>query len=317
MPLPIVVSLESASLPVVIPRPNTPHEWRDYARTVATEVVERLAGAQVALINKTVLSAAVLAQLPDLRMISVSATGTDNVDLAACRAQGIVVSNVRDYAADTVPEHALLLMMALRRNLLAYVEDVRSGRWSRGTSFGLFDRPVADLNGAALAILGHGSLGEGLARRAAALGMRVLQVERKGAVDVRPGYTAFNEALAIADVVSLHCPLNEQTRRLFGAAEFARMKPSAVLINTARGGLVDELALATALREGRIAGAATDVLSQEPPPADHPLLAPDIPNLIVTPHMAWASADAMQRLANTAVAHVDAFLRGEPVSRVA
>jgi len=207
--------------------------------------------------------------------------------------------------------------MALRRNLLAYAEDVRSGRWSRSTSFGLFDRPVADLNGAVLAILGRGSLGEGLARRAAALGMTVLQVERKGLAVARPGYTPFDEALATADVVSLHCPLNTETRQLFGAAEFARMKPSAVLINTARGGLIDEPALAAALSEGRIAGAATDVLSQEPPPADHPLLAPDIPNLIITPHMAWASAAAMQRLADTAVANIDAYLRGEPVSRVA
>ncbi|MBB4014703.1 D-2-hydroxyacid dehydrogenase [Niveibacterium umoris] len=317
MTVPRVVSLETASLPVTLKRPAAPHEWIDHATTPADEVVVRLAGARVALVNKTVLSAAILEKLPELRMVSVSATGTDNVDLATCRARGIVVSNVRGYAADTVPEHALMLMMALRRNLLAYVDDVRSGRWSRAASFGLFDRPVADLCGATLTVVGRGSLGDGLIRRAEALGMRVVLAERKGASQVRDGYMAFHDALRVADVVSLHCPLNAETRLLMGAAEFACMQPTAVLINTARGGLVDEPALAEALRSGRIAGAATDVLSQEPPPPGHPLLAPDIPNLIITPHMAWSSRAAIQRLADSAVDNIDAYLRGEPINRVA
>lgn len=312
-----VVSLESASLSVTIPRPQAPHEWVDYARTRPDEVVARLRGAEVALINKTRLDAPVLAQLPLLRMISVSATGTDNLDLAACRERGIIVSNVRDYAVNAVPEHALMLMMALRRQLLAYVDDVRSGRWSAAPTFGLFDRPVADLHGATLAIVGFGGLGAGLARLGEAMGMRVLKAERKGLATAREGYVRFTDALQAADVVSLHCPLNAETRQLMGAAEFALMKPAAVLINTARGGLIDEAALADALRNGRIAGAALDVLSQEPPPRDHPLLAPDIPNLILTPHMAWASQSAVQRLADSAVAHIDAYLNGSPVSRVA
>ncbi|MCX9156991.1 D-2-hydroxyacid dehydrogenase [Niveibacterium sp. 24ML] len=312
-----VVSLESASLSVTIPRPNAPHVWVDHARTAPGEVVERLQGAEVALINKCRLDAAVLDQLPALRMISVCATGTDNVDLAACRARGIIVSNVRDYAVNAVPEHALMLMMALRRQLMAYVDDVRSGRWCAAPTFGLFDRPVADLHGASLAIVGFGGLGAGLARLAEALGMTVLKAERKGVASAREGYLPFTDALARADVVSLHCPLTAETRHLMGAAEFARMQPHAVLINTARGGLIDELALAHALRSGQIAGAALDVLSQEPPPRDHPLLAPDIPNLIITPHMAWASQSAVQRLADSAVAHIEAYLRGAPVSRVA
>ena len=315
--LPRVVALEAESIRADIKRPEAPHDWIDYPATNSEQVLGRLQGAAVVIVNKVQLGAALLAQLPELRMISVSATGTDNIDLAACRERGIVVCNVRDYAADTVPEHALMLMMALRRNLLGYVADVRAGLWAKSPVFCLFDRPVGDLNGATLAIVGRGTLGDGLARRAEALGMRVIYAERHTATAVRAGYVAFRDAIAQADVVSLHCPLNTETRGLMNAEVFAQMKPSAVLVNTARGGLVDEAALADALRSGRIAGAATDVLTQEPPREPNPLLAPDVPNLIVTPHMAWASAGAMQRLADSAIANVDAFLRGAPVNRVA
>jgi len=290
--LPRVVALEA------------PHDWAAYPSSRPEEVVSRLEGAAVVIVNKVRLDAAVLAGLPDLRMVSVSATGTDNVDLSVCRERGIVVSNVPDYAADTVPEHALMLMMALRRNLLGYVADVRAGLWAKSPVFCLFDRPVGDLAGATLAIVGRGSLGDGLARRAEALGMHVIQAERHTATTVRQGYVAFLDAIEQADVVSLHCPLNAETRGLMNAEVFARMKPGAVLINTARGGLVDEAALA-------------DVLSQEPPRDPNPLLAADVPNLIATPHMAWASTGAMQRLADSAIANVDAFLRGAPVNRVA
>jgi glycerate dehydrogenase len=315
--LPRVVALEAESIRAEVRRPQAPHDWIGYPATNPEQVLSRLEGAAVVIVNKVQLDAALLAQLPDLRMISVSATGTDNVDLAACRERGIVVCNVRDYAADTVPEHALMLMMALRRNLLGYVADVRAGLWAKSPVFCLFDRPVGDLNGATLAIVGRGTLGDGLARRAEALGMRVIYAERHTAAAVREGYVAFGDAIGEADVVSLHCPLNAETRGLMNAEVFAQMKSSAVLVNTARGGLVDEAALADALRSGRIAGAATDVLTQEPPREPNPLLAPDVPNLIVTPHMAWASAGAMQRLADSAIANVDAFLRGAPVNRVA
>jgi glycerate dehydrogenase len=315
--LPRVVALEAESIRAELKRPEAPHDWAAYPSSRPEEVVSRLEGAAVVIVNKVRLDAAVLAGLPDLRMVSVSATGTDNVDLSVCRERGIVVSNVPDYAADTVPEHALMLMMALRRNLLGYVADVRAGLWAKSPVFCLFDRPVGDLAGATLAIVGRGSLGDGLARRAEALGMHVIQAERHTATTVRQGYVAFLDAIEQADVVSLHCPLNAETRGLMNAEVFARMKPGAVLINTARGGLVDEAALADALRSGRIAGAATDVLSQEPPRDPNPLLAADVPNLIATPHMAWASTGAMQRLADSAIANVDAFLRGAPVNRVA
>lgn len=313
---PLVVVLESQSLPVELPRPREPHRWASYPASTPAEVVPRLAQATVAVINKVRLDAPVLAQLPVLRMIALSATGADNVDLEACRARGIVVSNVRGYARDTVPEHALLLMLALRRNLVRYVDDVRAGRWARSPQFGLFDHPVGDLAGSTLVIVGRGGLGEGLATRAQALGMQICFAERKNAPAVRPGYVAFTDALARADVLSLHCPLDATTRGLIGPAELAAMKPSAILVNTARGGLVDAAALARALREGRLAGAAVDVLEHEPPPADHPLLAADIPNLIVTPHMAWASQQAAAVLAATTMANVAAFLAGQPANRL-
>lgn len=314
--LPGVVALELASLRARWPRPDVPHRWCEHAHTAQDQVVPRLAGATVALINKVRIGADELARLPALRMVSISATGTDNVDLDACRARGVAVCNVRGYATDAVPEHALMLMLALARQLPGYRQDVASGRWSRAATFCLIDRPVRDLAGMTLAIIGHGELGAGLARRAEALGMQVLLAERKAVASVRSGRIAFAEALAAADVVSLHCPLTAETRGLIGAPELAAMKPGALLINTARGGLVDEAALAHALRDGHLGGAATDVLTQEPPRANNPLLAPGLPNLIVTPHMAWASDRAMQCLADRAIAHIEAYLNGHPVSRV-
>lgn len=317
MSLPLVVVLEASSISLPLPRPRSAHEWVSHALTSPDEVLPRLGNADVAIINKTKLSAEVLARLPALRMISVSATGTDNVDLEACRERGIVVSNVAGYADESVTEHALALIFALRRNLIGYVQDVRSGLWAAAPGFALTHRPVRDLAGQTLAIVGRGALGEGLARRAAALGMKILYAERRGAALTRPGYTPFEAALARADIVSLHCPLSADTRGLIGEAELARMKPDAILINTARGALVDEAALAAALRAGRIAGAATDVLSEEPPRSPNPLLAADVPNLIITPHMAWSSQGALQRLVEATIAHVDAFLEGAPLNRVA
>jgi glycerate dehydrogenase len=238
----------------------------------------------------------------------------------ACRARGIVVSNIRGYAVHTVPEHAIALMMALSRNLVAYRESVQAGRWQQSDQFCFFDHPIRDLHGATLAIIGSGSLGDGVARLAEAFGMTVLKVERKGAAACRPGYTAFADALASADIVSLHCPLNAETQGLIGAAELQAMKRTALLINTSRGGLVDEVALVQALKEGRIAGAGFDVLSKEPPKEGNPLLAPELlalPNFLLTPHVAWASRPAMQVLVDQLIDNIEAFTRGEPQNRVA
>jgi glycerate dehydrogenase len=315
-----IVHLEGESLIATLRRPAFAHDWREYPATRADEVVERLQGAAIAITNKVAIDAAAVDALPELKMIAVSATGTNNVDLAACRRRGIVVSNVQGYARHTVPEHVFALLLALSRNLWAWRESLLAGRWSQAQQFCLFDHPIRDLHGATLGVIGSGSLGEGVVRLAEAFGMRVLRAERRWAATVRPGYVAFAEVLAEADAISLHCPLNEQTRHLIGVAELQAMKPSALLINTARGGIVDELALVQALRQGWIAGAGFDVLSAEPPPATHPLLAPELlqlPNFLLTPHVAWSSRPAMQALADQVTANIEAFVAGQAQNRVA
>lgn len=311
-----IVCLEADSINAKFRPPRFEHDWVAYPRTAPGEVLARLRGAQVAIVNKIKLSGETIAALPDLRLVAVAATGTDNVDLAACAAHGIVVSNVRGYATKTVPEHTLMLMLALRRRLFAYVDDVRNGLWARTDAFCLFHHPVGDLDGATLGIVGRGGLGQAVARLAEAFGMTVLFAERKGTDVVRDGYTAFDTVLRTADVLSLHCPLTEATRGLIGAAELAAMKNGAILVNVSRGGLVDEQALADALRAGTIAGAGVDVLSQEPPRDGNPLLAADVPNLIVTPHMAWASAGAMKALTDQVIDNIEAFAAGAPRNRV-
>lgn len=315
--VPRIVFLERESVDTAFSRPDTPHQWVDYPDTLPADIVPRLRDAQVAIINKLRIDDATLAQLPALRMIALAATGSDNVDLDACRARGVVVSNVRGYAVTSVPEHVIGLMLALSRNIVAYQQAVQAGRWPQARHFCFLDYPVRDLRGATLALVGQGSLGEGVARLAEAFGMRVLWSERPGATEVRPGRVAFDDILRRADVLSLHCPLTDDTRGMIDRAALQAMKSTALLINTARGALVDEAALADALRSGEIAGAAIDVLSQEPPPADHPLLATDIPHLILTPHVAWASAEAMQEMAVQVVANVAAFLAGTPINRLA
>ncbi|HRP96053.1 MAG TPA: D-2-hydroxyacid dehydrogenase [Rhodocyclaceae bacterium] len=311
-----IVCLEADSVKARFRPPRCEHDWVAYPNTAADEVLARLRGAQVAIVNKVRLDADTLAALPALRLVAVAATGTDNVDLAACAEHGIVVSNVRGYATHAVPEHALMLMLALRRRLFAYVDDVRSGMWAGASGFCLFHHPVGDLNGATLGIVGRGGLGQAVARLAEAFGMTVLFAERRGADSVREGYTDFDTVLRTSDVLSLHCPLNDATRGLIGAAELAAMKNDAILVNVSRGGLVDEQALADALRAGTIAGAGVDVLSQEPPRDGNPLLDADLPNLIVTPHMAWASAGAMKALTDQVIDNIEAFAAGRPRNRV-
>ena len=291
-----------------------------YAKTAADEVRGRLAGATIAITNKVPIRAADIAALPELQMIAVSATGANNVDLDACRARGIVVSNIRGYAVHTVPEHVLAMMLALSRNLFAWRETIQAGGWQRAEQFCLFDHPIRDLHGATLGLIGSGTLGNGVARLAEAFGMRVLRAERKGAATVRPGYTAFADVLAEADAISLHCPLTPETTGLIGEPELQAMKPSALLINTARGGIVDEAALIRALKEGWIAGAGFDVITAEPPPEGHPMVDPQLlalPNFLLTPHVAWSSRPAMQALADQLIDNIEAFAAGTPRNRVA
>jgi glycerate dehydrogenase len=315
-----IVFLERDSIRADVRRPGFRHRWDEYPLTAPDQVEERLRAASIVVTNKVVLRGELLARLPDVRMIAVAATGTDNVDLDYCRGRGIVVSNIRGYAVHTVPEHVIMLALMLRRRVLDYRRDVAAGRWQQATQFCFFDHPIGDLHGAAMGIVGRGSLGQGVARLAHAFGMRVLWAEHKDAAALRPGYTAFADVLREADVISLHCPLDDRTRGLIGAAELEAMKRDAVLINTARGGLVDEAALARALRAGRIAGAGFDVLSREPPREGNLLLDPALlaaPNFVLTPHVAWASARAMQALADQLVDNIEAFARGEPRNRVA
>lgn len=314
-----IVCLDRDSFIADLRRPAFPHQWVEYPTSSAGEAVERLAGASIAITNKVPLRAEAIAALPDLRLVAVSATGTNVVELEACRARGVMVCNIRGYAAHTVPEHTFMLLLALSRNLIAYRQSVQAGRWQRSQQFCIFDHPIRDLHGATLGVVGSGSLGAGVVRLAEAFGMRVLRAERKGAATVRPGYTAFAEVLHQCDALTLHCPLGPDTRGLIGQAELRAMRPTALLINTGRGGLVDEAALVRALKEGWIAGAGFDVATAEPPPDDHPLLAPELlalPNFLLTPHVAWASRPAMQALADQLIDNLEAFVAGHPRNRV-
>lgn len=312
-----IVFLEKESIRATVRRPSFPHTWNEYDQTAPDEIVGRLTDATIAIANKVKLSGEVLARLPKLRLIAEAATGTDNIDLAWCREHQLPVTNIRGYAVDTVPEHVFMLLLALRRQLPAYRADVAAGKWQRSPTFCLFDHPIRDLRGSTLGLVGRGSLGQGVARLAEAFGMRILWSEHRAASLVREGYVPFATVLAEADAISLHCPLNDQTRHLIGESELRAMRPGAVLINTARGGLVDEVALMRALREGWIAGAGFDVLSKEPPRSGNPLLDAELPNLIVTPHVAWSSDKAMQALADQLIDNVEAFVQGKERNRVA
>ena len=295
-----------------------PHTLVTHARTRPEETAARIAEADVVITNKVRIGAAEMAAAPDLRLVAVAATGTDCVDLAAARARDVVVANIRDYARATVPEHTFALILALRRSLLAYRASVLAGRWQAAEQFCYHDFPIADLAGATLGIVGSGSLGSRVAEIGRAFGMETIFAARRDGTATRPDAVPFAEFLARADVVSLHCPLTPETTGLFGAAEFAAMKPSALLINTARAGLVDVEALAAALDAGQIAGAGIDVAAPEPPPADAPLMRlAGRANVIVTPHVGWASREAVQGLADRLVANIEAWFAGRPTHRVA
>ncbi|WP_375055813.1 D-2-hydroxyacid dehydrogenase [Zobellella sp. DQSA1] len=292
--------------------PSFEHRWQSYQETVPGQVVSRLQDADIAIVNKVRLDADTLAQLPGLKLVAIAATGSDNVDLNACRRAGIAVCNIRDYSKNSVPEHALALIMALNRSLNAYHASIAAGRWQQAGQFCYFDYPVRDLAGQILGLVGYGTIAQDLEKLALALGMKVMISARKGQ-PAGPGRFPFDEVLAHADVVSLHCPLTPETRHLIGPREFALMKPDALLINVGRGGLVDEAALLAALEQNQIGGAGFDVVSEEPPSLDNPLMqALHYPNFILTPHVAWASRSAMQRLADQLIDNIEAFVAGRP-----
>jgi glycerate dehydrogenase len=303
-----IVFLDRETLGANLRKPAFPHDYVEYDVTQPNEIVDRLKDATICITNKVPLRADTLAQLPKLKLIAVAATGTDIIDKAAAKSHGIIVSNIRNYAFNTVPEHVIALMFCLRRKIVNYVTDVQNGVWNNARQFCFFPHDIHDIAGATLGIVGYGAIGKSIARRAEALDMKVI------AYDVMPqdGLVDFETILRESDVITLHAPLTPQTRHMIGAAELKKMKSSAILINTARGGLVDEQALAEALKNGDIAGAGFDVLTEEPPKNGNVLLDPSIPNLIITPHVAWASREAMQILADQLIDNIEAFVQGAP-----
>ncbi|MBU2873627.1 D-2-hydroxyacid dehydrogenase [Marinobacter salexigens] len=279
-----------------------------YEATTPEQVAERIRGFDTVLVNKVVLGREHFEQSPELKTIAVVATGLNNIDLNAAKDHGIQVLNVANYGRSTVAQHTMALVLALATRLLDYDRDVRAGRWAQSDMFCLMNHPIMELEGRTIGIVGYGDLGQGVAERAKAFGMKILLGARPGqATGKVDGYSRIplDELLPQVDVLSLHCLLTDETRNLIGARELQMMKPDALLINTSRGGLVDEDALANALRDGIIRGAGFDVLTEEPPRNGNALLAGDIPNLIITPHSAWASREARQRIVDITAQNLD------------
>ena len=301
--------LDASRLRSVLPglelRPQTRQE----------DIGEVIAGAGIVLVNKLRLTRELIAATPTLKLIALAATGTNNADLFAARAHGVAVCNLHDYCTASVVQHVMGTLLLLTQKLREYDSLVRWGAWQRGEQFCLLDYPIRELAGRSFGIVGFGTLGRAVGRAAQAFGMELMVANRPGG-EPQPDRFDLDELLPQVDVLSLHCPLTPATAGMIGKDALARMKPDAVLINTARGGLVDGAALADALRKGRLGGAAIDVLAQEPPVNGNPLLAPDIPNLIVTPHIAWAAREARQRCIDEMAANVEDFLRGGRSGRV-
>ena len=287
-----------------------------YDDTADNQVAERIAGAEIVLGNKILISESLFKNAPNMRFIGLTATGTDNVDLVAARKYGVAVANIRAYCSQSVAEHVFGCLLNLTHNLERYATDVRGGAWQAAENFCMLTHPIRELSAMTLGIVGYGELGKAVARIAEAFGMKVIIAARPGSNEVPGGRVSMDELLAHADAISLHCPLNDATHGLFGAAEFKAMKNTAILINTARGGLVHSAALADALRDGEIAAAAVDVLPSEPPVDGDPLLDYQGRNLVLTPHIAWGTLTARQNAVDELTANIAAFLAGEERCRV-
>jgi glycerate dehydrogenase len=301
-------NVSTASIDAVVEAKYFPYSRAD-------EVAERLAAAEIAIVNKVKLDRNAITAAPRLRLIALTATGIDNVDCKAAEERGIAVANAREYASRAVAQHVFALVLALTNHVARYDALVRADAWRRSSSFALFDYPIHELAGRSLGVVGYGALGQAVAALGRCLGMEAM-ISTRVRDEPEVGRVPFTTLLRSADIVSLHCPLTRETHHLIGAAELKLMKPDALLINTARGGLVDGEALRAALKSGTIGGAGIDVLPVEPPGADEPLLAPDIPNLLVTPHVAWAAREARQRALEQVAENVQAYLRGERLRRV-
>ncbi len=293
--------------------------WREtfselvlHGSTTTDQVADRLKDADVAISNKIMIDADTFAACPNLKLVLVTATGVNNVDLDAARKHGVVVSNCQGYGTPSVAQHTLMLLLAMATRLPDYQQAIHLSQWQKSKQFCLLDFPIVELEGKTLGLLGHGELGGAVAKLAEAFGMRVLSGQIPGR-PARPDRVPLNELLPQVDALTLHCPLNEHTRDMIGAHELSLLKPKAFIVNTARGGLINEQALADALRNGHLGGAATDVLTVEPPVNGNPLLSGDIPRLIVTPHSAWGSQEARQRIVGQINENALAFYEGKPV----
>ncbi|MGV6873600.1 D-2-hydroxyacid dehydrogenase [Pseudochelatococcus sp. B33] len=310
-----IVFLDRDTLPpsVVLRSPAFPHELVSYGSTAADQIQARISDADILITNKVPIRDRHLRAAPRLRLIAVAATGTDIIDIDECRRRGVSVTNIRGYAIDTVPEHTFALILGLRRSIIAYHKSIARGDWARSGQFCYFDYPIGDLSGATIGIVGDGVLGQAVGAIARAFKMNVLFASYKGVEGMGPLYTPFDRVMAESDIITLHAPLTETTRNLISDREFDLMARKPIIINTARGGLVDEEALCRALDAGKIAGAGFDVLTEEPPSDDHPMLRlVDRPDVILTPHVAWASRAATQALADQLIENIEAFVRGEP-----
>lgn len=308
-----IVFLDSTAVPphLPIPRPDFAHEWIEYEYTAPEQTVERMKDADIAVTSKVIFSREVMQQLPKLKLIAVTATGTNNIDLLAAKELGIAVKNVTGYSSVTVPEHVIGFIFAFKHSLMGWHKDQLEGRWGQSKQFCYFDYPITDVRNSTLGIIGKGCIGSEVGRLATALGMKVLYAEHRHAAACREGYTPFEEVLKQADVVTLHCPLTETTANLINQETLSLFKPGAFLINTGRGPLVDEQALLDALTDGHLGGAALDVLSKEPPAPDHPIIvaAQTLPNLIITPHIAWAADSAVTTLVNKVRSNIEEFVK--------
>lgn len=285
--------------------------------TSAEQVLEHIGQADIVISNKVVLNAHTLQALGDqIKLICVAATGTNNIDLVTAKHLGIPVCNVRNYGSRSVAEHCLSLIFALARQLTAYHQAIQLGNWQQSKHFCLLDYPIVEVAGKTLGIIGYGTLGRATAELAAAVGLKILIADRLDATELRADRLSLDQVLAQADFISLHCPLTEQTKQFINSSRLQQMKPTAFLINTARGGLVNEADLFNALQAGTIAGAALDVLSIEPPTADNPLLQHSLPNLLITPHIAWASRTARQTLVDQLATIIQGFRQGTLLNQV-
>ncbi len=319
MAKPIAVFLDRASIDLndldLEPLQSDDFSWQFYDHTAPEEIAERICEATLVISNKVKLDQSLIQQAKQLKLICVAATGVNNIDIAAAKAAGITVTNTPAYGTPSVVQHVFTLILALSTNLTQYQTAVKNGGWSKSPMFCLLDYPITEISGKRLGIVGHGELGRGVAKVADAFGLEVLIAQRPGGTP-QAGRIPLHDLLPQVDILSLHCPLNENTAGLIGHHELALMKADALLINTARGGIVDEAALAQALKQQQIGGAGFDVLSTEPPQPENPLLECSSPNLIVTPHCAWGSRESRQRLINIVAKNIQAYQKGEAINCV-